>query len=437
MFYNWLKKLVIAGLAAFIITVPLVAADNVPASKNPPGGLNSKNVPMFVLFGWDDNNMEDAMFWIVDFMKGKKNPSGTNNPKTFDGTPALHTFFNVGAGWLDTAWSKAFNAGHEIACHTLCHNAVEAGSDFCQTGTNNTADEWKQDVLETIDSLTNWINNYNKQEKIEIVFKKEDIKGFRTPRLEYNDNTFKGIVAAGILYDCSIESSDDPATAHWPYTLDGGVAPGALSKISQKYPGLWEFQVNTINGTTGFDYNFFQGGKGGKEYYQWIKGDFDKRYNGNRSPMLVNAHTDNFSPKQVPNGGKERQSGVEDFVNYVLTKPEVRMVRFIDYINWARSPIELNKTPISVQNTIASGLTLTISPANEISFTVPQAGTYSLELFSTVGKKIGTISSGLFTQGTHSYSIHRNVLPSGMYIVSLKGENAKASARISILNSNK
>ncbi|MBN1983517.1 MAG: hypothetical protein JW795_18415 [Chitinivibrionales bacterium] len=424
-------------LTSFILSVPIMAADNIPASKKPPKNLNVKNVPMFVLFGWDDNNMEDAMLWIVNFMKDKKNPSSSsNNPKTFDGLPAVHTFLNVGAGWLDTAWSMAFNAGHEIGCHTLCHNAVDNETEFCKTGTNSTAQEWKEDILETIDSLTAWINNYNKQEKIDKEFKKEYIKGFRTPSLVYDDNTFKGIVDSKyILFDCSIESSDNSAEAYWPYTLDAGPAPGALAKITQKYPGLWEFQVNTINGTTGFDYNFFQGGGNGQAYYEWIKSDFDKRYNGNRAPMLVNAHTDNFSPKNVPASGKDRQKGVEDFVTYVLSKPETRMVRFSDYIEWARNPIELNATPIHVKNTIASGMTLTITPANDISFSLPKAGTFTLDLYSTSGKKVGTIQSGFLASGTHTYSIHRNAVPSGMYVVSLKGENTTAFARISIVNS--
>ena len=60
----------------------------------------------------------------------------------------------------------------------------------------------------------------------------EDIFGFRTPFLKYNNATFEALQAEGFVYDCSIEEGYQPdhdgTNYYWPYTLDEG-SPGCVA----------------------------------------------------------------------------------------------------------------------------------------------------------------------------------------------------------------
>lgn len=282
-----LFNLVIAIVAIIGLNRGIFSQDNIPASTNPPGGLNPQQVPMLVAFGWDDNAMEDAMLWITDFMRDKVNPSQNGNPLTFDGLLARHTFFNVGEYWLDTAWSIAFNDG--------------------------------------------------------------------------------------------------------------------------------------------------------QAYCQWLIGDFDARYSGNRCPMLINAHTDNFSPEKFPQQAEDRQGGVVDFIDYVLTKPDVRMVRYIDVIEWMRNPVELGATWID-ENQAMNGATLSAKLSiyavnrNSMQLTLPESGFYSVSIYAPNGQLIKTIKAEYFNAGMTFISWNRSAMANGIYLVRLQGLRGSAVKKISTSN---
>ncbi len=71
-----------------------------PASQNPPGGLNAQVVPQFVSIGFDDNGYsgmagsggDGGMTWATNFL-GITNPMEMSNSATFDGAPVKATFF--------------------------------------------------------------------------------------------------------------------------------------------------------------------------------------------------------------------------------------------------------------------------------------------------------------------------------------------------------
>lgn len=337
--------------------------DDMAPSNMPPGNIAPENAPMFVMFGFDDNRWADGMNWITNYMKDKVNPAGNGNPATFDGVPARATFFMASGaitpeqlvgGDLQSvddvinSWKKAYTEGHEIANHT--HDHASGGPQQPQSWWEAQATSCNQMLVEKIGVAP------------------EDLKGFRTPFLQYGGGTMAGIKAAGLLYDTSVEwgfndwSDQDFEYRTWPQTLNhpiqyisqSGAAPGSVA-------GLWEFcayvyntknSTNNYNKITGFDFNMWgrdQGSYTKEQYLDWMKQSLQTRLKGGRCPLSVNLHSDYYSAHNEPNLKQdftattyvERQQAIEEFIDYCLTIPEVRIVPYIDVVNWMKDPVSI------------------------------------------------------------------------------------------------
>ncbi|MDK1288234.1 polysaccharide deacetylase family protein [Pseudoalteromonas sp. B95] len=355
---------------------------------------------MFVSFGFDDNESPGysqmaqgggGMAWLLEFFKDKVNPSGTGNPMTFDGEPVRVTFFNVGAyiteefgdnaEWIKKSWFEAFQQGHEIGNHTFNH---------ALGGETRSEDEWLWQIEKCNDMLCRpYIESDTKtfNELTGIGLTPQDIKGFRPPCLHYNDNLFKAMSKVGILYDTGIQEGrqkDQVGGDHyWPYSLDHeSPVNKVLSQWGESeplgyYPGLWALPVypfivpddnevkkygldyslrelaasrcdyfNVDNGKiTGFDYNLFYILKFNKnEILATLKHTLNLRLAGNRTPMLIGMHSgifhDNKTDLDMP--ASIRREILEEFVEYLQTKKEVRIVRFDQVLEWIRSPYPLS-----------------------------------------------------------------------------------------------
>ncbi len=369
-------------------------------SKAPPGGLSPSKVPMFVSFGFDDNEYpgyremnegSGGMVWMLDLLKNRCNPRGTGNANTFDLSPCRVTFFNVGlyistlnsdrAEWVKKSWHQAFQDGHEIGNHSFDH---------AQGGLLRSEEAWYEQITNCTKILC---RPYNPKAKIPhfsattgIGIDHTNIKGFRAPYLEYNDNLFKAMVRAGIRYDTSIQegAQQDQLTGehYWPYTLDH-TSPGnetlvkwGVTKPIGRHPGLWELPVypfivpddNSVqqyglnyslrdvaasrsenflksNGKiTGFDYNLLYLFKFNKrEVLAIMKNTLDLRLLGNRCPMLIGAHTGIFHEDKtdIAMPAKIRREILEEFIDYALSKPDVRIVRFDQVLQWIKNPVAL------------------------------------------------------------------------------------------------
>jgi len=346
---------------------------------------------MFVTIGWDDNGYPDSMQWALDMMKGRTNP-GTN-ACTYDGAPMTVTFFNsstyvTSAGsdpvTLKKTWHDAWVDGHEIGNHTHSHSH---GQPF-------TTQQWEDEIASCQDWLTKPFdpNETSWDEATGAGIPLADIKGFRTPFLEYNDALFSVLQGHGFWYDCSIQDGwhwDSDGTNYvWPYTLDEGSAGNELlvewgtqpESLSPR-PGLWEMPVHPVivppddacpsygceaglraklkaihswfgeedGKITGFDYNLwaddaFQMNKA--EVVATLKYTLDKRLEGNRAPMLLGAHTDYYSPSypeaNAPSSTyQERREAIEEFLEYAISKEQVRVVSYVQVLDWIRNPSAL------------------------------------------------------------------------------------------------
>ncbi len=389
--------------------------DNVLASENPPAGLSVSKTPQFIIFGFDDNsysglegsNGTGGMNWALDLFNSKTNPKGSNNNLTYDGEKIKASFYvctRYIATWMSESpvyvkkiWRAAYETGHEIGLHSHNH---KHGDKF------NTS-QWEYEIQKTIDNLT---KPFDPKEKISnpdnkkgIGIPRETLISWRTPHLEFNNNTFVALKNENIFYDCSMEEGwqeDQDGTNYlWPYTLDNA-SPGneilvtwnAKAPIGS-HPGIWEIPVYTliippddkcmeygaepglrkklhdlrpffdeIDGKiVGFDYNLWVIFKMTKaEFLASLKYTLDLRLKGNRAPFTFGAHTDYYSSKYYSDKGskndeilantKERQEAFEEFIDYALSKPEVRIVSGQQFLNWMRNPVPLNDNMKTANN---------------------------------------------------------------------------------------
>jgi hypothetical protein len=366
----------------------------------PPAGLTKEAVPQFVAIGFDDNafsglkgsSCPGGLRFALDLAKGKINPAGKGNTRTFDAAPIHFSFYVVGQYISSTqednpvfvrkALHEALMNGHELGNHTLSHDH----------GTNFTLAHW----LAEINDCTAWmIKPFSSDENPKspginngIGIMPAQIAGFRTPFLEYSDTVLAAIKELGFLYDCSIEegwqADQDGANFLWPYTLDNA-SPGnvittqdTLTPLIANHPGLWELPcypvivppdnkcreygvqpglrarltkvkdyIDTADGKiTGLDWNMwvdFQMSKA--EFLATMKYSLDLRLSGNRCPFLFGTHSDiytNCYPDTISNAvPQERRDAIAEFIEYALSKPQVRIAPLKDVLGWLRNPVAL------------------------------------------------------------------------------------------------
>ena len=147
---------------------------------------------MFVSMGFDDNPDPEAVNWVVSAFNALKNPAGSGNAATFDGTTTKATFYNTSVYTQAAAsWKAAYLAGFETGNHTVNHfrgdNAPD-GMNFDEAG-------WTRQITGCNDYLVSPA----------VGVKRTDLFGFRTPYLAYNAALYPAVKKAGFMYDCSIE----------------------------------------------------------------------------------------------------------------------------------------------------------------------------------------------------------------------------------------
>ena len=387
-------------ISIFLLGLSNVFADNVPPSQNPPGGLQPAQCPQFVVIGFDDNTKSDGINWVLDFLRDKKNPSGNGNPATYDDTPVRTSFYcnTVGLStWheddparLKTAFEKIVSDGHEMANHTFDHHyklneSVNWDWDLLVAELDKyTVSQWEKSITEMDDTLTAFTS-----------IPSSAVTGFRTPYLQYKNNSFIALSNLSVRYDCSIEEGAagqfNGTNLRWPYTLDSG-SPGheesyysTLIGSLDPQPGLWEVPNHMVfvpsdaecpnygipaglrakikssiswfeDRITGFDYNLWdkEPGTGANlnkaEMLAILKYNLDKRYSGNRAPFMFGAHTQYYVGDWAGSNATETaanmRTAIEGFITYALSKSDVRIVPADKIIDWCRNPVSLNDTNV-------------------------------------------------------------------------------------------
>ena len=301
--------------------------------------------------------------------------------------------------YVKKAWHDVWTDGNEIGSHTHSH---PYGTDpsLSLTGWETEMQTCIKWLIKPFDPSESIISpDSTKGPGIP----RSEIYGFRTPFLEYNANTFTALMKNDFLYDCSIEegfeTDCDGTNVMWPYTLNYG-SPGHNAMIDmglkreyvngkekkiilKEYPGLWElpthvaivppdkecsqygiptglrdkmvgnvlwFPFDKNNGKiTGMDWElWFEFKQTKEEFLATLKYTFDQALKGNRAPLHICCHTGIYSSKATdseeypPNADLQaRQEALEEFIDYVLTKPDTRVVSLKKMLDWVRNPKSL------------------------------------------------------------------------------------------------
>jgi hypothetical protein len=371
-----------------------------PATADPPGGLRPQQVPQFICFGTDDNGYSGlegsggsgGLHFLSELFAAHKNPAGSGNLRTFDGASWHYSFYvntfyitladqglspygaigkEENPVFVKRAWKEALENGHEIGVHTHSHFH---GREF-------SVGQWQEEMRRCIDTLTLPYDAAETPEKpnplsgLNVV--RGELFGFRTPFLEYNDNTIQAVRSLGFLYDCSLEEGLQPACDGrnflWPYRLDWG-SPGNPQTIG-KHPGLWEIPVYVFivppdnecerygippglraklkkiqdyfdpesGKISGMDWNlWYEFFMTPAEFLATLKYTLDLRLTGNRCPLTIGLHSEIYSDKYNSSASPvtvaEKQRALREFLKYVNQLPQVRVVNNRELLAWLLQP---------------------------------------------------------------------------------------------------
>ena len=380
-----------------------------PAAQ-PPGGLLPEQVPQFIVFGSDDNGNSGlegsgatgGLHFLTELFSSLHNPAGSGNPRTFDASVPHYSFYvntyyiSVAAGksaydsaemenpvYIRRAWKEAMDNGHELGVHTHSH---PHGKQFSRH-------QWQEEIQRCIvilglpyaagESPKGTAASQPAQtpetpgRETGLGADRSQLAGFRTPFLEYSDNTLQVVRRLGFLYDCSLEEGTQPdqdgSNFLWPYRLDYG-SPGN-SPLIGRHPGLWEIPVYVFivppdgecerygvapglraalqkrqdyfdpaaGKITGMDWNLWcEFAMTPAEFLATLKYTLDLRLNGNRCPLTIGLHSELYSDRQDTKGLNatvaERRAALREFFDHILKLPQVRVVNHKELLNWLQRP---------------------------------------------------------------------------------------------------
>jgi hypothetical protein len=97
----------------------------------------------------------------------------------------------------------------------------------------------------------------------------------------------------------------------------------------------------------GLDYDLFiSRALTGSHALAMLKYALDQRLAGNRAPFVFGAHGDVYTDSETSRATlpQDRRDVIEQFIEYALSKPEVRFVTGRDLISWMRRPVPLRSS---------------------------------------------------------------------------------------------
>jgi peptidoglycan/xylan/chitin deacetylase (PgdA/CDA1 family) len=320
-------------------------------------------IPQFVTIGFDDNDKSgfmpekgsEGMKWAVDTFVNRKNPDGTKCTCAFYLTSAYITDGEAEepTHFVKKSWKYALDNGCDIGCHTHSH----------PHGENFSVDEWLAEMNKCVDILSRPYVEGSDGNDTGIGIAKSEIKSFRTPYLESNDNTLIAVKKMGFVYDCSLEEGlqddQDGTNFCFPYKLESGVweIPAHVvivppDNLCEKYgikKGLrkkcseLQSDFNEKDGKiTGLDYNcFVEYQMTADEFSATLKHTLDLRLKGNRAPFTFGGHTGVYAVEydcepQIKISEQERRRSIEDFLDYAQSKKDVFIVSPIKILEWIK-----------------------------------------------------------------------------------------------------
>lgn len=258
--------------------------------------------------------------------------SGFKNP---NGCPIPATFFTMRAQTSCDYVKSAYNAGHEIAAHTLNHLAM--GTDF----KGSIADE-------IIGERQFLINNCS--------LPADDVVGHRSPYLINNPLHRQALQKGGFLYDSTINehwpnsadmetgvTSPDGAHRLWPYSMDNGIPQNCawtsnLCTPEEKYPGLFEVPVWVLQTDTYPNPAYAMDPCDGQSStpcntLSLLQSNYKLAYGGNKAPVPLYIHSPWLQ-------NSTNMAATRAFIQWVTsTYPDAYFVTMHQLVQWMQNPV--------------------------------------------------------------------------------------------------
>jgi len=219
--------------------------------------------------------------------------------------------------------NNAYSLGDEIGTHYMGHfcSDNEPGADTWSTA------DWNSDLNQFFDVYRNHKKIDNIPGMPTLNVPASSIKGERTPCLEGKpDQLFPALAKHHFLYD----SSPDRDGIAWP----------------QKVGGIWRMGMadfplaGTNHKVITMDYNFWyaqeqtaanvppaKSARDTKQITQTYLNMYDATYNGNRAPLILGNHFEQWNNNAYTNA-------LAKFALKVCGRPDTRCVPFIDVVRW-------------------------------------------------------------------------------------------------------
>ena len=332
------------------------AGAEVAPSTRPPGGLAPSDTPQIVLLTFDDSVTTGSFALVQQALTNRFNANGHPIKATF--------FVSLDSNYDPAAIRKLYEAGHEIAIHTMSH----------ATGTNSSLARWRQEIAGERRTLSELC-----------ALPESDIVGFRSPFLRPNDNTYRALSERLFLYDSSFpERLEGYSTATtnllWPYTLDHGVAQVVPPERAPatNYPGLFEIPLwEQFTGTVAVATMDPPESLSSNEVVALWQTNFLSHYNGNRAPYGIFLHaTSSDQWLSNPTQSVWRVGALRAFIGWALARPDTWFISCGDLAAYMLAPV-----PASAAATNPAFLTpvRTPYPTSAVSrCSYPQSHTFSV-----------------------------------------------------------
>ncbi|MFJ4686258.1 hypothetical protein ACIQNG_25895 [Streptomyces sp. NPDC091377] len=306
--------------------------------------------PQFVVFSWDGAG-EDSQKLFSHFREVSKKNNATMTyflsgvyllpeEKRDLYRPPQHSpgrsdiGFNDNEGIAETVKQLrlAWQEGNEVGTHFNGHFCGEGGG----VGEWSVA-EWKDEIAQAKQFVKTWKTNTGLSKAAPLPFDYDkELIGARTPCLEGQKNFTQAARELGFRYDTSgVNNQVWPGKKEglWDLSMQLVPFPGhTFEQLTMDY----NFMVNQSGTTTQGDptkHEFW-----GDQMRDGLLQGFDRAYDGNRAPLIIGNHFESW------NGGTYMRA-IEEVVEQVCTKSEVRCVSFRQLADWldAQDPKTLEK----------------------------------------------------------------------------------------------
>ncbi|GAB3166562.1 hypothetical protein [Streptomyces incanus] len=306
--------------------------------------------PQFVVFSWDgagedsqklfshfrkvaqENNATMTYFLSGVYMLPEEKRDLYRPPQHSPGRSDIG--FNDAEGIAATVEQlrSAWLEGNEIGTHFNGHFCGADGG----VGEWSVA-EWKDEIAQAKWFVKAWKTHAGLKNEAPLPFDYDkELIGARTPCLEGQENFMKAASELGFRYDTSgVNNQVWPKREQglWDLSLQLVPFPGhSFEQLTMDY----NFMVNQSGTTTQGDPAKHE--LWGDQMRDGLVAGFQRAYDGNRAPLIIGNHFESW------NGGTYMRA-VEETVEAVCAKPEVRCVSFRQLADWldAQDPQTLEK----------------------------------------------------------------------------------------------